>query len=125
YEWHRASGTVDEAVHHALAAQRFTAASELIAETWVHYANAGRIGSVLEWLDRFPEDELAGDRRLLLVKAWVLALAGQEHEMRAAVEQVRALGGLDHGPLPDGLASVGSSLSVLAATFAWGDVGAV
>jgi hypothetical protein len=32
---------------------------------------------------------------------------------------------LDDGPLPDGLASIESSLSVLSATFAWGDVGAV
>ena len=125
YDWHRASGTVDEAIHHALAARHFSAASELIAQTWVHYANAGRTRSVLEWLADFPEDVLAGDRRLLLVEAWVLALSGREHEMRAADAQVRALGGLDDGPLPDGLSSVGSSLSVLAATFAWGDVGAV
>ncbi len=125
YVWHQESGTVDEAIHHALAAGQLSAASELITETWVHYANAGRTGSVLEWLADFPEDVLAGDPRLLLVKAWVLALSGREDDMRAAVAAVRALGGLDDGPLPDGLSSVGSSLSVLAATFAWGDVGAV
>ena len=30
-------------------------AGELIAETWVHYVNAGRTSSVLDWLLRFPE----------------------------------------------------------------------
>ena len=45
--------------------------------------------------------------------------------MRAAVARVARLGGLDDGPLPDGFASLESSLSVLQATFAWGDVGAI
>ena len=121
YEWHRASGTTDEAVQHALAAGAFGEASRLITETWVHYANAGRTASVLDWLTQFPKAVLDGDRRLLLVKAWVVALRGREDEMRGLVAQVRALGGLDDGPLPDGMASLESSISVLRATFAWGD----
>jgi len=125
YAWHRTCGTTDEAIHHALAARLFGEAGQLIAETWVHYANAGRTTSVLDWLTRFPEDVLAADARLLLVKAWLLALRGREDEMRSAVARVRVLGGLDAGPLPDGMASLGSSLSVLSATFAWGDVAAV
>ena len=125
YEWHRASGTTDEAVQHALAAGAFGEASRLITETWVHYANAGRTASVLDWLTQFPKAVLDGDRRLLLVKAWVVALRGREDEMRGVVAQVRALGGLDDGPLPDGIASLESSISVLWATFAWGDVAGV
>ena len=125
YEWHRASGTTDEAVQHALAAGAFGEASRLITETWVHYANAGRTASVLDWLTQFPKAVLDGDRRLLLVKAWVVALRGREDEMRGVVAQVRALGGLDDGPLPDGMASLESSISVLRATFAWGDVAGV
>jgi len=125
YAWHRASGTTDEAIHHALAARLFAEAGQLIAESWVHYANAGRTTSVLDWLTRFPEEVLAADARLLLVRAWVVALRGREDEMRSAVARVRVLGGLDDGPLPDGMASLESSLSVLSATFAWGDVGAV
>ncbi len=125
YAWHRRHGTTDEAIHHALAAREFAAAGALIAETWVLYANSGRTVSVLEWLTRFPQEVIATDRRLLAVKAWVVALRGRAEEMHRVVAQVRALGGLDDGPLPDGLASIESSLSVLSATFAWGDVGAV
>jgi LuxR family maltose regulon positive regulatory protein len=125
FAWHSASGTTDEAIHHALAAHLYEEAGRLITESWVHYANAGRTASVLAWLTRFPADVLAADRRLLLVKAWVLALRGRADEMHAAADEVRALGGLGDGPLPDGLASVESSLSVLSATFAWGDVGGV
>ncbi len=45
--------------------------------------------------------------------------------MRAAAARVRALGDLQAGPLPDGFVSVESSLSVLSATFGWGDVSAI
>jgi LuxR family maltose regulon positive regulatory protein len=125
FAWHSEFGTTDEAIHHAVAGRRFDEAGALMAETWVHYANAGRIASVDEWLTRIPEAVLHADRRLLVVSAWVSALRGREHDMRAAVARVRALGGLDEGPLPDGFVSLESSLSVLSATFGWGDVGAI
>ena len=54
FAWHRAFGTTDEAIHHALAAGAFGEAGALIAETWSHYANAGRTSSVLDWLPGFP-----------------------------------------------------------------------
>ena len=67
FAWHSAFGTTDEAIHHAVAAREFGAAGQLIAETWVHYANAGRIASVDDWLSRIPAAVLDGDSRLLLV----------------------------------------------------------
>jgi LuxR family maltose regulon positive regulatory protein len=125
FGWHSHSGTTDEAIHHAVAAGAFAEAGQLIAETWVHYVNAGRTSSVLDWLQRFPDALLHDDARLLLVKAWVLALRAREDDMRAAMARVRELGDLGDGPLPDGFASVESSLSVLSATFGWGDVSAI
>jgi LuxR family transcriptional regulator, maltose regulon positive regulatory protein len=125
FEWHNTFGTTDEAIHHAVAAGAFQEAGQLIAETWIHYVNGGRTSSVLDWLVRFPDALLDGDARLLLVKAWISALRGREDEMRRAIARVRELGGLDEGPLPDGFASLESSVSVLSAAFAWGDAGAV
>ena len=125
HAWHRAAGTVDEAVHHALAAGAFDAAGDLIAACWVDHVNQGRTTSVLEWLAHFPPAVLHADARLLLVQAWASALRGREGDMRAAVARVRALGGLDAGPLPDGFSSLEASVSVLGAAFAWGDAGAV
>ena len=125
FEWHVASGTTDEAIHHAVSAHAYREAGQLIAETWVYYANVGRTTSVLDWLLRFPAESLETDARLLLVKAWVSALLGREGDMRAAVARAVELGGLSDGPLPDGFASLESSLSSLQATFAWGDVTAL
>jgi LuxR family transcriptional regulator, maltose regulon positive regulatory protein len=123
FAWHSAFGTTDEAIHHAVSAGAFGEAGALIARTWVHYANGGRTASVNDWLARIPEEAM--DARVLLAKAWVEALRGREDEMRAAVARVRALGSLGDGPLPDGFASIESGLSVLSATFAWGDVSAI
>jgi LuxR family transcriptional regulator, maltose regulon positive regulatory protein len=125
FEWHSRNGTADEAIHHAVSAGAFAEAGALIAETWVHYANAGRTASVLEWLRRIPEEIVDGDAQLLLVRAWVAALRGRESDMRRAIARVHDLGGLQEGPLPDGFASLESSLSVLRATFGWGDVSAI
>ena len=83
YEWHVELGTTEEAIQHAVAAGAFGEAGQLIAETWVHYVNAGRTSSVLDWLLRFPAELLDADRRLLLVRAWVSALRGDEAGMRA------------------------------------------
>ena len=125
FEWHSALGTTDEAIHHAVSAGAYPEAASLIAETWVHYANVGRTASVGEWLARFPRATLNADAHLLLVRAWVSALSGREGDMRAAIARARALGNLDAGPLADGFASLESSLSVLSATFGWGDVSAI
>ena len=124
YEWHSAFGTTDEAIHHAVAARAFGEAGQLIAATWIDYVNAGRTDSVLDWLVRFPDELLGADARLLLVQAWASALRGREQDMRRALARVRELGGLEAGPLTDGFASLESSVSVLGAAFAWGDVSA-
>jgi len=124
FEWHDEFGTTDEAIHHAVAAHAYAEAGALIAETWVHYVNAGRTSSVLDWLLRFPQATLDADARLLLVLAWISALRGSEDEMRAALARLDRLGELEAGPLPDGFASLHSSLCVLSAAFAWGDVAA-
>ena len=123
--WHASSGTTDEALHHALAGGAHAQAEGLIAETWVHYVNAGRTASVLDWLERLPRERLDGDAHLLLVEAWTHALRGDEASMRYALRRLEPFGTLSgEGPLPDGFSSLASSASTLRAAFAWGDVGA-
>jgi LuxR family maltose regulon positive regulatory protein len=123
YEWHAEHGTTDEAIHHAVAAGAFAEAGALIAETWVTYANVGRTASVAEWLSRIPSG--ATDARLLVVSAWVVGAPRREDEMRAAAHGCARSAASTTAPLPDGFASLESSLSVLSATFGWGDVGAI
>ena len=100
FEWHDEFGTTDEAIHHAVAAHAFAEAGSLIAGTWVHYVNAGRTSSVLDWLLRFPEATLDGDARLLLVLAWISALRGSEADMRAALGPAGPARRAGGGPAP-------------------------
>jgi LuxR family maltose regulon positive regulatory protein len=125
FAWHAGSGTIDEAVHHALEAGAHDEAGALVAEAWVHYVNAGRTSSVLDWLARFPGEAVDADGRLLLVQAWASALRGREHDMRRAIGLARERANLEDGPLPDGFSSLASSISVLSAAFGWGDVSAM
>jgi LuxR family maltose regulon positive regulatory protein len=122
YAWHAEHGTTDEAIRHAVEARAYDSASRLLTGNWVAYANSGRIESINDWLGRVPDGD---DQRLLLTRAWVAALRGREGDMRVAASRARALGNLGDGPLEDGFVSVESSLSVLEATFGWGDVQAI
>jgi ATP/maltotriose-dependent transcriptional regulator MalT len=125
YAWHREHGTAGEAVWHAIEAGAHAEAAGLIQACWAGYANAGKHGTVLAWIGRFPEEILAGDGRLLLVAAWVLSLSGAREEAARAIAAAEGLG--EPGgerPLPDGFSSAGASLALLRAVFPWGDVDA-
>ena len=124
YAWHRDHGTTDEAIQHALAAEAYAEAAELIQGSWVSYANMCRYDTVLAWLRRLPDAMLDGNVRLLLVQAWVLSLSASREEAAQAIAAVERLGDLGAGPLPDGFSSAESSLTMLRAAFPWGDVGA-
>ena len=124
YRWHRDHGTADEAIQHAIAAEAYTEAAELIQGTWISYANTCRYDTLLAWLRRLPDEILSGDVQLLLVQAWVLSLSARREEAARAIAAVERLGDLGAGPLPDGFSSAEASLTMLRACFPWGDIGA-
>ena len=124
YSWHRDHGTTDEAIQHAVAAEAYAEAVELIETFWIRYANTWRYDTVLAWLRQLPEEVLTSEVHLLLIQAWVLSLSARQEEAARAIAAVERLGDLDAGPLRDGFSSAGASLTMLRAGFPWGDVGA-
>ena len=122
--WHRDHGTAGEAIQHAIAAEAYAEAAELMEGSWISYANTCRYNTVLCWLRRLPAEILGGNAQLLLVKAWVLSLSARREEAARAVAAVERLSDLGAGPLPDGFSSGEASLTLLRACFPWGDVGA-
>ncbi len=124
YSWHRDHGTTDEAIQHAVAAEAYAEAVELIETLWIRYANTWRYDTVLAWLRQFPDELLTSEVHLLLIQAWVLSLSARQDEAARAIAAVERLGDLDAGPLPDGFSSAEASLTLLRAAFPWGDVGA-
>jgi LuxR family maltose regulon positive regulatory protein len=124
YSWHRDHGTTDEAIQHAIEAEEYAAAAELIQGPWISYANTCRYDTLLAWLRRLPDEILSGDVHLLLIQAWVLSLSARREEAALAIAAVERLGELGAGPLRDGFSSVEASLTMLRACFPWGDIGA-
>ena len=72
----------------------------LIAETWVHYANAGRTASVLEWLRALPAGSSTPTAAAARRGVGRRRCAAARTTCARAAARVRALGGLDDGPLP-------------------------
>ena len=124
YSWHRDHGTTDEAIQHAVAAEAYAEAVELIETFWIRYANTWRYDTVLAWLRQLPDEVLTSEVHLLLIQAWVLSLSARQEEAARAIAAIERLGDLGAGPLRDGFSSAGASLTMLRAGFPWGDVGA-
>jgi len=127
YEWHREHGSIEEAIHHAMAAGVFAAAADLVAAAWVPLGNSGKYLTILRWLREFPDEIMLGDPRLRAIEAWALALCGRPAEAGAAITAIEKSNQLSAEPLTDGFPSVEASLTTLQAIFlepAKGDVGA-
>ena len=120
--WYYDHAMLDQAIEHAIAAGSFAEAAEIIEACWIVYVNDCKFASVLAWLALFPGEVLQADARLLLVKAWVLSISGKADDASRILPMVEAMGELGEGPLPDGLSSIGSSLTLLRAVFPSGDV---
>jgi LuxR family transcriptional regulator, maltose regulon positive regulatory protein len=112
--WYRAQGLVDDAIEHALKADAFDAARELIASTWVSYPNACRCEAMLGWLRRFPQQLKQQDAQLLTIEAWIRSLSGKP-DAQEAIAAAQALA-------TDG--SLEASLATLRGALPYGDVGA-
>ena len=123
FAWHRDNGLIDQAIEHALKADAFAEAGELIATIWMDHVNVGRHATVLAWLERLPRELLREDPHLLLVQAWVLSLHGGREAAADAIAALDRLGPLEAGPLPDGFSSFEASLATLRGAIPWGDFG--
>jgi LuxR family transcriptional regulator, maltose regulon positive regulatory protein len=113
--WHRASGSTDEAVTHALAAGDVDGATELIARHYYAYIDSGRVATVRRWLGLLGEDRIAGHPLAAHCAVWTAALSGDQRIVRRYLPLIESAG--DAGPLPDGMRSFASSAAILRAMF--------
>jgi len=121
--WFADEGDVSGAVSHLIAAQRETAAADLIAASWNGALQRGRAATVIRWLDALPGDLVTSDPRLCLARAWLALDSG---EPAAAERWADATLAADDGrPLVEGGATVASGVGMLRATLAYraGDLG--
>lgn len=117
-EWFVARGNVDEGVRHSLAAGQVETASTLVQAHWLQFVDAGRIATVLGWLEAVGPPTEATDPAASVTAAWVAALIGDEAELGSRLEALRAFG--SYGPLPDGARSVESAVAMIDGLFGYG-----
>lgn len=100
--WHREHGTAAEAIDHAIAADDFSDARELIAVRW-HELFEGEVAAATidRWLDRLPPDMVVGDTRMCVKRAVLASLQGRPEDVEqwlAAAETATPQGAWDHSP---------------------------
>jgi LuxR family maltose regulon positive regulatory protein len=122
-DWFASAGYVDEAIQHAVAGGDLDTAAALIATQWLSYFMAGRLATLTRWLEAFPPDVLRADARLCAIEAWTLATVGNDEEAQQAMAAAQLAG--YEGELPDGSGTVEECVTLIRATFPWGDVGAM
>jgi LuxR family transcriptional regulator, maltose regulon positive regulatory protein len=118
--WAEGAGSLEPAVRHAIAAADHKRASMVVARHWFGYVSAGQAATVERWLDALPEEFVNSDGSLLLARAWISAEYGRREERERFLGL--AEGSSYEGRLPDGSASVESSVAIIRAVFAFGSV---
>ncbi len=109
--WHRRSGSIQEAVSHALAADDVAGAVDLIARDWYAYADAGRTSTIRGLMRSLGDDLIAASPVAAHCAAWIAAFSGDRETVLRWLGVAEA--GQDAGPLPDGMRSLRSSAALL------------
>lgn len=117
-DWFRRQGHVDEAIRHSIAAGDTETASLLVQGHWLQFVDAGRIATVLGWLQAIGPPTEATEPAASVTAAWMAALVGDEAELGSRLTALAAFPG--HGPLPDGSRSVDSAIAMIQALFGYG-----
>ena len=118
--WLESEKLFDSAIRHAIAATDYERAGTLVARHWFGYAVTGHSATVEGWLESLPEGQASHDAALVLVNAWISALAGQREETETLLALAESTP--RDGPLPDGTASVEAGAATVRAIFGFGGV---
>jgi LuxR family transcriptional regulator, maltose regulon positive regulatory protein len=114
-QWHRESGTADEAIGHAFAAGDVAGAVDLVARFWRAYMDIGLIITIRGWMRTLGDDRISAYPLAAHCAAWCAALTGEPESLRRWLPVLEAAEVA--GPLPDGIRSLKSSAALVRATF--------
>jgi LuxR family maltose regulon positive regulatory protein len=118
FEWYAGAQHIDEAIRHAVAAGEVERAVELALEDWRPRLSCVEGRRTLRRLDRFPDEVVAGDARLLVVMAWARSITREPEEALHALAAARDAG--LEGELPDGT-PLEAAAAITEASFPRGD----
>jgi LuxR family maltose regulon positive regulatory protein len=88
--WYERNGFVIEAVTHALAAQDFEAAADLIQQNASKVTIRGELTTLLQWIEALPADVSRRHPQIIISKAWTLTLAGAQPQVESLLQEIEA-----------------------------------
>jgi LuxR family maltose regulon positive regulatory protein len=88
--WFADQGYVEEAIHHALAADDLGTAVELVEQNSQNLLNRLERHTLERWLSMLPEGAVADRPRLLIAQAWLLYLQWRLTALDALLDQAEA-----------------------------------
>jgi LuxR family maltose regulon positive regulatory protein len=112
-EWWLENGDAPRAIHHAIEAHNHERAAELFCTNWYEYMLSGWLGTLREWIDRFPDEMMLKYPPILVASAWIAAFSGdvtRTHRFAAAADTAS----FDR-PMLDGSTSYDSAVAMLRA----------
>jgi LuxR family transcriptional regulator, maltose regulon positive regulatory protein len=95
--WYADHGDVPEAVEHALEAQDFAWARDLIDGTLPEMLKRGELRLLLGWLDRLPPSLVRDDRHLSMAAAWAHLAMGRQEAVEPHLRNVERVIGAEAG----------------------------
>ncbi len=84
--WYEVEGQLVEAVSHALAAEDFERAADLVEGHGLQMLKRGEMTAFLGWLEALPAEAIGSRPRLCVQQAWALALSGRLDEVEASLQ---------------------------------------
>jgi LuxR family transcriptional regulator, maltose regulon positive regulatory protein len=110
-EWYRRSGSVAEAIDHAIAGDDDAGAIGLIAANWHARVASGQSATVRGWVRKLDERTIGAEPLAAHCAAWSAAMSGDQESVRRWLPVMAA--SAREGPLPDGMRSLESSGALL------------
>jgi len=89
-KWYERNGFVIEAVNHALAAQDFEAAADLIQQNASKVTIRGELTTLLQWIEALPADVSRRHPQIIISKAWTLTLSGAQPQVESLLREIEA-----------------------------------
>jgi LuxR family maltose regulon positive regulatory protein len=84
--WFEHEGLMEEAIYHAIAADDFNKAADLIEKVAASFIERSQISTVLALLNRLPKEVIIRRSWLCLCNAWALLLGGQLDKVEGFVQ---------------------------------------
>jgi LuxR family maltose regulon positive regulatory protein len=77
-------------VNHALAAQDFEAAADLIQQNASKVTIRGELTTLLQWIEALPADVSRRHPQIIISKAWTLTLSGAQPQVESLLREIEA-----------------------------------